>query len=60
MIGRGWFGTLYAVFFTLWGVLRIVDEPHGLNFVLGVLILLVGLASGLLLLRNWQKARNSR
>jgi hypothetical protein len=57
VIGRGWFGALYAVFFTLWGVYRIVDQPHGINLVLGVLLLVVGLASGLMWLRNWQKAQ---
>lgn len=59
MIGRGWFGVIYAVFFTLWGMYRIVDKPHGLNLVLGVLLLLVGVASGLVWLRNWQNARKA-
>jgi hypothetical protein len=59
MIGRGWFGALYAVFFTLWGTYRILDQPRGFNLLLGVLILLVGLVCGVMWLRNWQKARKA-
>jgi hypothetical protein len=60
MIGRGWFGALYAVLFILWGLSRIIEEPHGFNLILGVLVLVVGLASGLMWLRHWEKARKTR
>lgn len=56
MIGRGWFGVFYAAFFMAWGVYKIIERPHG-SLVLGILLLLVGISSGVMWLRNWLLAR---
>lgn len=58
-IGRGWFGALYAAFFILWGAYQIVEHPYRLSRALGAFLLLVGLVSGAMWLRNWRNARRS-